>query len=310
MNLLIVNFHYFSNKTYPSGIYPISPINFANQIKILSKTYNFVSQKDISGWVKTGETPDGNFCLITFDDGLKQQMNAFKWLLENKIPAVFYVPAKPLLKKTILDVHKLHLIRTKTNDADLFKFINESFDIKFTKSNTIQAKNQYKYDNIDSQKLKYILNFIISEKEKKVIIDNYFVKIFGNEEAYCNEFYMDESDVKLLSNKGMLGNHGYAHLPLATLSINDAKNDVLKSTNFFEKLTQNKLLSFSYPYGGKSAVNDSIANIVKMNNYDFGLTMNRGFNDTLKQPFLLNRIDTNDAPGGKNNSILYLPNQS
>lgn len=309
MNLLIVNFHYYSNKTYPSGIYPISPINFANQIKILSKTYNFVEQKEISDWIKTGESPEGNYCLITFDDGLKQQMNAFNWLVENEIPAIFYVPAKPFVEKTILDVHKLHLIRTKMTDADLLKFINESFDIKFTNSNTIQAKNQYKYDNIDSQKLKYILNFIISEKEKKVIIDNYFVKIFGNEDAFCNSFYMNENDVKLISNKGMLGNHGYAHVPLATLSINDAKEDVLKSTNFFEKLTQNKLLSFSYPYGGKSAVNDSIANIVKMNNYDFGLTMNRGFNNTLKQPLLLNRIDTNDAPGGKNNSLSYLPNQ-
>ena len=115
--------------------------------------------------------------------------------------------------------------------------------------------------------------------------------------------------LKLIANKGMLGNHGYAHVPLATLSIDDAKDDVLKSTDFFEKLTQNKLISFSYPYGGKSAVNETIASIVEMSNYDFGLTMHRGLNDSLEQPFLLKRIDTNDAPGGKNNSVSYLPNQ-
>ena len=308
MNLLIVNFHYYSNKTYPSGIYPISPINFANQIRTISKTYKFVSQKEISDWIKTGVSPRGNYCLITFDDGLKQQMNAFNWLVENEVPAVFYVPAKPFVNKIILDVHKLHLIRTKMNDSDLLKLLNESFDIKFTKQNILQAKNQYRYDNLNSQKLKYILNFIIPEKEKKKLIGNYFVNIFGNEEAFCSEFYMDESDVKLIANKGMLGNHGYAHLPLATLSLNDAKEDVLKSTKFFEKLTQRKLISFSYPYGGKSAVNNSIANVLEMFNYDFGLTMIRGLNNSLENPFMFKRIDTNDAPGGKNNSLSYLLN--
>jgi len=309
MNLLIVNFHYYSNEIYPSGIYPISPVNFANQINTLSKMYDFVGQKEISAWIKTGESPEGNYCLITFDDGLKQQMNAFNWLVENEIPAIFYVPAKPFVEKTILDVHKLHLIRTKTNDADLLDLTNETFDIEFTDQNALEAKNQYRYDSVISQKLKYILNFIIPEKEKKELIDNYFVKIFGNEEAFCNSFYMDENDVKLISNKGMLGNHGYAHVPLATLSLNDAKEDVLKSTIFFEKLTQNKLISFSYPYGGKSAVNEVVASMVKSSNYDFGLTMHRGFNDTLEQPFLLKRIDTNDAPGGKNNSGSYMLNQ-
>ena len=309
MNLLIVNFHYYSNEIYPSGIYPISPVNFANQINTLSKMYDFVGQKEISDWIKTGESPEGNYCLITFDDGLKQQMNAFNWLVENEIPAIFYVPAKPFVEKTILDVHKLHLIRTKTNDADLLDLTNETFDIEFTDQNALEAKNQYRYDSVSSQKLKYILNFIIPENEKKKLIDNYFVKIFGNEEAFCNLFYMDENDVKLISNKGMLGNHGYAHKPLATLSVNDAKEDVLKSTIFFEKLTQNKLISFSYPFGGKSAVNEVVTSIVKSSNYDFGLTMHRGINDSLEQPFLLKRIDTNDAPGGKNNSLLYLPNQ-
>ncbi len=309
MNLLIVNFHYYSNEIYPSGIYPISPVNFANQINTLSKMYDFVGQKEISDWIKTGESPEGNYCLITFDDGLKQQMNAFNWLVENEIPAIFYVPAKPFVEKTILDVHKLHLIRTKTNDADLLDLTNETFDIEFTHQNALEAKNQYRYDSVSSQKLKYILNFIIPEKEKKKLIDNYFVKIFGNEEAFCNLFYMDENDVKLISNKGMLGNHGYAHKPLATLSVNDAKEDVLKSTIFFEKLTQNKLISFSYPFGGKSAVNEVVTSIVKSSNYDFGLTMHRGLNDTLEHPFLLKRIDTNDAPGGKNNSRSYLPNQ-
>ena len=308
MNLLIVNFHYYSDNKYSSGIYPISSRRFANQIKILSQTYKFVGQKMVSDWIKTGDIPEGNYCMITFDDGLKQQMNAFKWLLEHSIPAVFFVPAKPFVEKKVLDVHKLQLIRTQISDANLLENVNNLYDIKVSAQISKEAKNQYRYDSINSQRLKYILNFVLSEDEKIVLIDDYFEKLFGDEGKFYSSFYMGENDIKTLSRKGMLGNHGYAHLPLATLDIHDAKEDVLKSTKIFENLTQERSRSFSYPFGGKSAVNESVAKILETNNYDFGLTMCRGFNASLEQRFLLKRIDTNDAPGGKNYSGSFQKN--
>lgn len=310
MNLLIVNFHYYSNRSYSSGIYPVKPKDFERQIMVLSKYYDFVGQKEICNWIKNGETPEGNFCLITFDDGLKEQMCAYKWLIKENVPAIFYAAAKPLVEKTVLDVHKLQLIRTRVSDGELLKRVNKYCDINFTTETLQKAKTQYRYDKIESQKLKYCLNFMISENQKVEIIKNYFERTFGSEESFCDSFYMNKEDIREISDSNMLGNHGYGHYPLATLSEMAYKMDINDSTSYFQAITQNKLSSFSYPYGSKSAVNSRVASHLKELNYDFGLTMNRGWNHDFNMPYLLKRIDTNDAPGGKNNLHNYVPTNS
>ena len=98
----------------------------------------------------------------------------------------------------------------------------------------------------------------------------------------------------------MLGSHGHAHIPLAQSE--NSKNDILTSINFLEQLTQKPILSFSYPYGSTAAVNASTTEHFIDTNVVFALTMWRGNNDLDKpfNPLLLNRVDTNDAPGGKN----------
>jgi peptidoglycan/xylan/chitin deacetylase (PgdA/CDA1 family) len=302
MNLLIVNFHYYSTKKFESGIYPVSPENFSRQITEISKSYKFVSQRELADWIISGAHPEGNYCLITFDDGLKEQMDVFEWFLANQIPAVFYVPVKPIIEKKVLDVHKFHHVRSKISDAILLEKLMHQFDIDFTEENAVDAKRQYRYDSSISQQLKFILNFMISERQKQELTDEYFEKLFGKEDFFSEQFYMSENDIQKIAKHDMLGNHGYAHLPLATLSLEDANWDIAKSTTYLTNLTQKEVISISYPFGSTAAVNSTIADIAKSNSYVFGLTMWRGMNKDFDNPLLLKRIDTNDAPGGKSES--------
>lgn len=47
MELLIVNFHYFREEMYSSGIYPVSRQRLLYQVEELSKTYAFLSQDEL-----------------------------------------------------------------------------------------------------------------------------------------------------------------------------------------------------------------------------------------------------------------------
>ena len=305
MKLLVVNYHYISNKKFRSGIYPVSKNFFINQINELSKTYQFVSQYDLAKWINEGISPKGNFCLITFDDGLKEQMYAFNWLNNLGIPAVFYVPVKPLVEKKSLDVHKLHHIRTILDDKKFLEVIEASFKIDFDESKTKSASKQYRYDNVIAQKLKYILNFEISSDDYQLLINDHFKKYFGLEEQFVESFYMNENDIISLAKKEMLGNHGYSHEPLSKMSLENMKIDIKKSSDYLSSITNKKMVSFSYPYGSSSAVNQTVADVIKDFDYSFALSMQRGFNLNFDNSFLLNRVDTNDAPAGKNNSSIY-----
>ncbi|MDO9373810.1 MAG: polysaccharide deacetylase family protein [Ferruginibacter sp.] len=303
MNLLIVNFHYFRDQKYDSGIYPITPKQFEHQVNLLSRRYQFISQEKLASWVVKGKQPTGDYCLLTFDDGLKEQMNAYEWLHSQKIPAVFYIPTNPIKEKSVLTVHKLHLLRTRIADQVLLKEVEAKFEISFDQSKQDVAAGQYRYDDPQSQKLKYLLNFSLTETQKKEFVDQSFYKLFGDETRYSENFYMNENDIRKISVNGMVGSHGASHQPLATLSQVEMIDDIKNSTQFLQNLTQQQILSFSYPYGSKAAVTEQVASIVEENGYRFALTMWRGMNSNaeLARPFLLHRFDTNDVPGGKKN---------
>jgi peptidoglycan/xylan/chitin deacetylase (PgdA/CDA1 family) len=307
MNLLAVNFHYFREETYPSGIYPVKKESFANQIRALSKYYTFISQYEIAQCINTNEYNKGNYCLITFDDGLKEQMEAFKWLKKNNIPAIFYVPVKPLVENTVLEVHKLHLVRAQVNDEELLSILKSTTEYSFTSEDVRAANEQYKYDNDIAREVKYQLNFKLSGEEKSVFIDTAFSKLYPNETEFAKEFYMNEEDVKQLADAGMLGSHGYAHIPLSQ-SVN-AKSDIVSSISWLEQVTSKPVLSFSYPYGSIAAVDKNVTRHFIGTNVLFALTMWRGINkwNAKFNHLLLHRVDTNDAPNGKNNSVEYIP---
>jgi peptidoglycan/xylan/chitin deacetylase (PgdA/CDA1 family) len=306
MKLLVVNFHYIRDEIYTNGIYPRSPKQFSAQLDVLAKYYNFISQQQLADIITSRKFPAKSYCLITFDDGLKEQMDALDILDKKGVPAVFYVCTNPIKSSNVLDVHKLHYIRSKLDDADLYKILEATIDF----SEVIYPDNineLYRYDALETKKIKYLLNFILDEKKKHNVINKLSADLF-DEAEYSKQLYMSQADIIKLDRLGYLGTHCDNHLPLATLSDSAIKDDIQGSVNYLQHICGTKqITSISYPYGGPKAVSRNVADIAEGFGFSFGLTMFRGVNQNtdLENPLLLKRIDTNDAPGGKNNSIEF-----
>lgn len=305
----MVNFHYFSESKFESGIYPINQAQFIQQINELGTGYDFISQFDLADCFSKQQFPEGNFCLITFDDGLKEQMQAFELLQSLKIPAVFYIPVQPLVERNVLDVHKLQLIRTQMNDTAISLKLQQLPGYNYTTEHAQKAATQYKYDNETAREIKFQLNFNLSAEQKNQFLSNTFKEVFGHESVFAQQFYMNPNDLQQLALKQQIGAHGYAHVPLALTK--EARDDMKKSMDYLFESTKQPIRSISYPYGSKEAVNDQVAQQAKSLGLDFGLTMWRGANelDSNVNPFLLHRVDTNDAPGGKSKSTEFTLNR-
>ena len=82
--LLIVNYHYFREETLKKGIYPVTQKKFESDIDILSRKFKFT---DIDNALY--ENKDS--VLITFDDGLEEQMIAYDILYKKGINGIFFV---------------------------------------------------------------------------------------------------------------------------------------------------------------------------------------------------------------------------
>jgi peptidoglycan/xylan/chitin deacetylase (PgdA/CDA1 family) len=301
MELLVVNYHYFRDETYPSGIYPINRAQLLRQVEELGKSYAFISHDDLKAFVQSDALPQRKYCLLTFDDGLKEQMEAFALLSAKGVPSVYYVPTNPLATATVLDVHKMHYIRTRFTDDELFAMMDSAYDISQHDFDHASLATQYRYDTTVAKKVKYFLNFEMEVSEKEQFIDRIFSPLVEDESAFAKELYMNADDLRTLARAGALGSHGATHRPLARMTAEEARRDIAQSLCFLKSHTGSKVSSFSYPYGGTTAVAEHLGDILQENGVTFAFTMERGVNRDLdfRRAFFLKRVDTNDAPGGK-----------
>ncbi len=299
MNLLAVNFHYFRETSYKAGIYPTSRVALEKQLDALHKQYQFVAQAEIADWIRQQNFPSGNYCVLTLDDGLKEQMAAFEYLNAKGIPAIFYVPTDPIRKQKVLPTHQLHFVRTQLEDRDIFYFLAKNTAIENYPFDQKVVENQYRYDDPLAGRLKFYLNFVLPEIEKEGLVRQLFGTLVTDETAFAREFYMDEHDLYKLAQAGALGSHGSAHLPLATLPPEEAERDILASLRYLESVGGRPVVSFSYPFGGEAAVNRSLAPILQKAGIQFAFTMRRGINtsEQLRDAFFLHRMDTKDVAG-------------
>jgi len=222
------------------------------------------------------------------------------------IPAVFFISAKTLVEKKILNVHKVHKVRSIVSPEEMLQFL-----LKFAKQNRLKldfslAKNKgiehYKYDTSAAAELKYILNFLLSKTDQNSFINQLFDLYFeGKEEEIHKELYMNQKQIRDLAKLGFIGSHGYDHDPIGLKSKEEQKFQVQQSSKILNKVTQRLIYSFSYPYGSFNSCN-GLSEVLHDSGFNFSFTMERAINKFFDQPFYLSRFDNNDMPLGKSYS--------
>ncbi|AVR43825.1 hypothetical protein C7S20_00245 [Christiangramia fulva] len=297
--LAVANFHYIRKSfetEYPS-IFGVTPDRFRKQLQKLAKYGQFVSQKDIL----KGISEDKKAILITFDDGLKEQFELAKPILdEMKIPFICFVNTSNFSEKKVSLVHQIHLLRSRISPVELRKEIEKKWTIKLSDEEKNKAIIHYNYDEEEVARLKYLLNFRLGFEELRKIISPLFKDHFDKAEM-ANELYMGEEQLAELWGEGSLGSHGHYHDPLGMLPAEKVKKELEKSQEFFISRFGGRAKAFSYPYGSFEACKNLSIPLAKTG-YEMAFSMERAINkNPAENPFLLGRYDCNDLPGGKAN---------
>jgi peptidoglycan/xylan/chitin deacetylase (PgdA/CDA1 family) len=309
MRLLIVNFHYIRDHKPQAGIYPLSTQEFLHQIDILGRIYRFISQQELIDMIASDNLLDEDCCLLTFDDGLKEQWHALDILERLSIPAVCFATTQPIIKGCTHDVHKMHHVYSKIDCNELYAQLDDHFHIGDYQFDEALMQQEYRYDTPTKRKIKFFINFVLDEVKSKGIVDYLFAQVEPNEAAFRQSLYMDTNDLAKLAAADMLGSHTKTHRPLSALDADSLKDEICGSKQILEELTSFPIRSISYPFGGPAAVSPKVADVASRAGMLYGLTMVRGINndDDIRARMMLRRVDTNDAPGGKLNSTEFAP---
>ena len=303
--LTVCNFHYVRThfkSSFPS-IFGVTPIQFQNQLEELAKMGEFINQKELIHNAEIILNSQENFNLITFDDGLKEQFEIAKPILDKlNIPAIYYVDSINFIEKEVSQVHKIHLLRSHIKPSELLAFVNSFFDgkeITLTDEEINKAVKHYNYDDYDSACLKYLMNFKLPSNKMVKVINTMFKKYF-NESEIVHNLYMNETELLALSNQNSLGNHTHSHLALGLLPEENIVYEIVKTKEFINKFGDKFPHTISYPYGSAEACQYPVSQKAKQVGYQIGFTMQRGSNFSTDDKLLLKRFDCNDLPGGKN----------
>lgn len=296
--LAVANFHYirldFSAK-YPS-IFGRTPKQFQFQLEELAKHGTFISQNDL---LERKISEKDQAILITFDDGLKEQFELARPILDHMgIPFVCFINTVNFTDQQLSMVHKIHLLRSELAPREFESEFKKNTLVKLSEEEEKKAYVHYNYDAPEIARLKYMLNFKLDFSELPVHIDPLFQQIFDKKQLSEN-LYMSKEQLHELYKHDSLASHAHEHLPLAMLSKQELQINLHKTQSFFLDNFGKKSKLLSYPYGSFEASRD-LAETLKFNGFEYAFTMERAVNrDPYKNPFLLSRYDCNDLPGGK-----------
>jgi len=298
--LIVSNYHYiredFTAK-HPS-IFGLTPKQFRLQMEELSKAGSFISQKDLLEF--RSKKFDKNCILITFDDGLKEQYELAKPILDAMgIPFIFFINTANFDEKKVSLVHKIHLLRSRLSSAEILMELSKISLFELTSREKALAVFHYNYDEEQTALLKYLLNFKMSLQQQQEFINPLFEQLF-EESSLNSELYFDEEMLQVLNDQDALGSHSHNHVPLGKISSEELQKELNHSQDFFRQKFGKPAISISYPYGSLEA-SSTIQEQVSAHGFKLGFTMERAMNNSLEEDsLLLSRFDCNDMPLGKN----------
>lgn len=304
--LLVVNFHYIGPEgQYPyPGIFPTPGEELRAQLELLGRSFHFVSGEDLVGALKDDRSLPGRACMITFDDGLREQYEVAAPILDSLgVRGVFFVCTQPVHEGVGLVVHKMHRMRaTRSPEAFLQQAVTTAgrlgVKLDLNQVDDEKANQQYLYDNLPTKRLKYLFNHVLPFEDFSRLVSAMFREEM-DEREFCDEMYMNEAQIRDLGSRHTIGSHSHFHGPLAALRVEEILVNLRRSREILNDITAGDVRLVSYPYGGPTAVSPEVGRSAREAGFLAGFTMERSFNQTLFEPHLLARVSTNDALGGK-----------
>ncbi len=278
--------------------------NFVKQIKSLKSHFHFITIQQLLDCIYNNKEIPTNSMILTFDDGLKDHYQyVFPLLRKFNIQGLFFPSIKPIITKSVMDVHKIHFILANCKNVN--ELISDIFSLvkKHKKQWHLEDPESYfqrlaisnRFDQKEIIFIKRILQRELPEQLRSKIVEKLFSRyVTKNEQYFSEELYLSVDNIKEMMESGMyFGSHGYSHEWLSFLSTSKLQTEIKKSKKFCEKIGVDKnYLTLCYPYGN---YNDAVIKELKKHGFRAAFTTIPNKTRLVKSnAFTLERYDTND----------------
>jgi peptidoglycan/xylan/chitin deacetylase (PgdA/CDA1 family) len=288
-SLTVINYHRIDDpqrKDFDSFKPNVSatPQDFNRQMDYLSKWFNVVSMREIVQWLDGQQELPRYAALITFDDGyLDNYTFAYPILRAHNFPALIFLTTGHI--GTDIPFYW---------DLAAYCFHHTKRDqFTFPDGKTERWSNREQLEHVSIKWIELMKTF--PQEEKLVYVqhlpESLGVSVPG---GFFKKLMMNWDQVREMQKGGIeFGAHTLHHPILTRISLDEVRAEVDGSKSRIEKELGETVLSFAYPNGQSSDLNEKIEKIVADSGIRAAFTLLNGpsSQDEVKQnPFAIRRI--------------------
>jgi peptidoglycan/xylan/chitin deacetylase (PgdA/CDA1 family) len=296
-NYIIVNYHYVEDpRPDQRGITPCSVADFERQIEFLANQYQIVSVAEVFEAAKKNAA--GKFCVLTFDDGLKDQLeNAVPILKKRRLPAAFFIITS-VFSGRLPTAHKIHQLLSRVSAAEIIDKFN-GFMAEFypdLRQNYFIPKDRrltQKRLHEDPANANFKEVMIMLPEDIKGRFLRFSFKRFGlNEKNISRQLFMDQKEIRDLRAQDMtIGSHSHNHYAFNVVNEEVLSEDIRLSREILSDILGTPPAIMSYPHGRS---NETAVKILQREGFQYAVTIERRGVAAQDNPFFLPRYDTGD----------------
>jgi peptidoglycan/xylan/chitin deacetylase (PgdA/CDA1 family) len=298
---VILNYHRVldpaaaENEAVPPGMY-VRPQTFEKQLRYLARHYRVVTMEELLSRRERAEPVRRPFCVITFDDGWKDNYEKALPLLRK-----YGLPATLFLSTSFIGTgqtpwfyrlgHILRLLAEMSDDARAALRSSDRLDLPLPLASWLAAAAFERQRDIDAvvEELKKLpgteLETLVERLQQWMVSEGRPVHVDG-------AAMLDWQQVREMASSSVeIGSHGVTHMILTQIPPEAAEGELRESKRRIEEQVERPVGGFSYPNGNYS---DAVEALVRAAGYRYACTTQPGQVEPRDNPFQLKRISVHD----------------
>lgn len=253
---IVLLYHRVNNLNSDIHQLAVTPENFYLQMKFLKDNYTIVNFEDV------GKIRNKRCVAITFDDGyMDNYLNALPILEELQIPATIFISTDMVANRQVFWWDKLESIIM--NSEIYGEYIEIDIEDLVFRKKICDRNDLTTIHNMIHPVLKKL------EKNRREVHLSNLQKLFKTSEVALDALGMTKEQLVSLSKSKYItiGAHTVTHTALSSQSYENQEQEILGSKLYLEESINKKVLTFSYPFGGKNDYNNETLDIVEKNGF-------------------------------------------
>lgn len=248
----------------------ITPEQLETTIKYFKKRkYRFCSLDELHQLLLAKRTPSEKLVVFTFDDGYKDNLQvAYPILKKHQVPFTIYITTGFLERKAILWWYILEDLLLQQKQVQ-FHWKGKDF--------AFNCRSQYEKE-LAFTKIRSLINqsFMLGDAMEmfKVIFGDFEHKVH----ALAESMMMNWEEIRSLSKEKLatIGAHTINHFPLAQLSPEALRHEIIDSKVQLENSIDATVDHFAYPFGKKTEASHREFELIKELGFKTGTTTRMG----------------------------------